>query len=142
MSQGTVHTLLLVSTSLQRQRPLERVPNCQKNLLTPNSYFHQRLMKKSRMVLKFDLYGTQSRRAIVFRLSSIHTTAVSKKHDTFSVFSDAMHWLVTLSSFKVRVASLSQFLIPHVVESVIYYFSKSMHYSVNPKSISESVNQP
>ena len=51
-----MHTLTLLLTSLQRQRPLKRVPNFQNNLSTPASFL-QRLTKKPRVVTKFDPYG-------------------------------------------------------------------------------------
>ena len=56
-ARRTVHTLTLIKTSLQRplspqrQRPLKRVPNCDKG------QFFQWLMKKSRMVMEFVLCG-------------------------------------------------------------------------------------
>ena len=54
---GQSTPLTLVYTSLQRQPPLKRFPNCQNNLSTTASFFSW-LMKKPRMVMKFDPYGT------------------------------------------------------------------------------------
>ena len=64
-----MHTLTLLLTSLQRQRPLKRVPNFQNNLSTPASFL-QRLTKKPRVVTKFDPYGVLmiNRIFIVFHL--------------------------------------------------------------------------
>ena len=39
LSRQTVHTLNLVQTSLQRQRPLQRVPSCQNNLFNNGQFF-------------------------------------------------------------------------------------------------------
>ena len=39
LSRQTVHTLNLVQTSLQRQRPLQRVPSCQNNLFNNSQFF-------------------------------------------------------------------------------------------------------
>ena len=38
LSWQTVHTLNLVQTSLQRQRPLQRVPSCQNNLFNNGQF--------------------------------------------------------------------------------------------------------
>ena len=81
---GTVHTLTLIWTSLQRQRPLKRVPNCQP---LDNCQFFQWLMKKSRMVMKFDTYGTLliNRCNRTFWFCFIYTVAVNINfYDTYS----------------------------------------------------------
>ena len=49
--------LSVTATSVQQQWPLKQVLNCPNNLSTTASFFWQ-LMKKSRMVMKFDLYDT------------------------------------------------------------------------------------
>ena len=62
-------SLSIMATSWQKQWPLKRVPNYQ---------FFQRLMKKSRMVMKFDLYGSlMISAAIIFWLCSFYTATVS-----------------------------------------------------------------
>ena len=52
LSRGTVHILTLVRTSLQQQRPLQRVPKCQNNLSTTANFFND--WRKSQ---KFNPYG-------------------------------------------------------------------------------------
>ena len=51
--------LVTTATSLQRQRqrPPKRVPNCQKKDLSTTASFFQRLMKKSKMIMKFYPYA-------------------------------------------------------------------------------------
>ena len=66
---GIVHTLTLLLTSLQRQRPLKHVPNCE-NYLSTTASFLQRLTKKPRVVTKFAPSGVLkiNRIFIVFHL--------------------------------------------------------------------------
>ena len=45
-----------MATSRQRQQPLKRVPNCQKN--SQKQPVFSGLIKNSRMVMKFDPYGS------------------------------------------------------------------------------------
>ena len=53
LSRQTVHTLNLVQTSLQRQRPLQRVPSCQNNLFN-NGQFFSATDEKVKKTLYFD----------------------------------------------------------------------------------------
>ena len=57
--------LYTTATSPQRQRPLKRVPNRENNFLTTASFF-QRLMEKSRLVMKFAPYG-----ALMIKITAI-----------------------------------------------------------------------
>ena len=50
--------LSTTDSSLQRQRPLKRVPITTKKKNLDNGQYSQLLMKTSRMVIKFDSYGT------------------------------------------------------------------------------------
>ena len=59
LSRQTVHTLNLVQTSLQRQRPLQRVFSCQNNLFNNNQFFSatDEKVKNSHDKLTFVLKG-------------------------------------------------------------------------------------
>ena len=52
---------------------------------------------------------------------------------------EVMHWPVSLISSKVSAASFSQLLSPQTTQSVIQYFSASMHFPVN--QVNQSVSQ-
>ena len=85
---GSCLNLSTTATSLQQKRLLKRVPNCQNNLSTTASFF-QRLMKKSRMVMKLDSYGALminrgNRTLFVIHLGCCSKHKFHRGYDTYS----------------------------------------------------------